>query len=172
MTLLAQIVGLLAVATFLLSYQQKKRQNIIVWNATSRVLYIIQYLLLGALEGAVLDVLGTISSVAAQNKYRFKNHLKFVVLGVNLVIVAVGLIFYKNIFSIFPIVGVVLHTSAFWLDKERTIRIVSFLGSPFWLVYNLVSAAYGSALGDVFTMVSIGIAICRYDLFPKKEEAE
>lgn len=68
MNWLAQTVGILAVVSFLLSYQQKKRKNIIIWNSTSRVLYIVQYIMLGAFKGAVLDVLGTVSSVAAQNK--------------------------------------------------------------------------------------------------------
>ena len=166
MKLAAQIIGVFAVITFLLSYQQKKRKNIILLNSTSRVLYIIQYLMLGALEGAVLDVLGTFSSVAAQNKHKsfISRHLKFVVISINLIILAVGLMLYENIFSLFPVIGVILHTSAFWISEEKTIRLVSFLGSPFWLVYNLVSCAYGSAVGDVLTMVSIGVAIYRYDI--------
>ena len=166
MKLFAQIVGLLAVATFLLSYQQKKRKNIIVLNSTSRVLYIIQYIMLGAFEGAVLDVLGTISSVVAQNKDKdiIRKYLKIVFIAINAVIFIVGLLLYKNIFSLFPVIGVFLHTSAFWISDEKTIRKVSFLGSPFWLVYNLVSCAYGSAIGDVLTMLSIGVAIYRYDI--------
>lgn len=67
---IAQAVGILAITMFLLSYQQKKRKNIIAFNATSRILYIIQYIMLGAFEGAILDVLGTVSSVAAQNKHK------------------------------------------------------------------------------------------------------
>lgn len=166
MMLFAQIIGLFAVITFLLSYQQKKRKNIIMWNATSRVLYIIQYLLLGAFEGAVLDILGMISSVAAHKK---DNQIigKYTVLFIciiNIMILAAGLSLYEDVFSLFPIAGVILHTSAFWITKEKNIRIISFLGSPFWLVYNLESLAYGSAIGDVLTMISIGTAIYRYDI--------
>ena len=167
----AQIVGVLAVATFLWSYQQKKRRNIIALNATSRVLYIVQYLMLGAFEGAALDVLGTASSLAAQNKHRglIKKYTLAAVAVIDAVIVAVGLVLCENIFSLFPIVGVLLHTTAFWISDERKIRIVSFLGSPFWLVYNLSSAAYGSAVGDLLTMLSIAIAFCRYDLGKRGE---
>ena len=60
MSNIAQVVGLFAVATFLISYQLKKRKNIIVCNAVSRVLYIIQYIMLGAFEGAILDILGVL----------------------------------------------------------------------------------------------------------------
>ena len=166
MILLAQIIGVFAVITFLLSYQQKKRKNIIVWNATSRILYILQYLILGAFEGVVLDILGTVSSVAAQKKDSkiIKKNLIFFIIGINLLILTAGLFLYENIFSLFPIVGVVLHTSAFWITEEKIIRRVSFIGSPFWLVYNLASLAYGSAIGDILSMISIGTAIYRYDI--------
>ena len=166
----AFIIGLIAVACFLLSYQQKKRKAIILTNATSRALYILQYILLGAFDGAALDVSGMIASLLANKKNVpfIKKHLKFFIIAMDLVIVASGLIFYRNIFSLFSIVGVLLHTSAFWLDNERYIRIVSLLGSPFWLVFNLTSGAYGSAIGDTLSIVSILVAICRYDIFNKK----
>lgn len=166
MKIAAQITGVFAVIAFLFSYQQKKRNNIIIWNAMSRCLYIVQYIMLGAFEGAVLDVLGTVSSIAAQNKNKpfIKKRTGIIFALINLTILGFGLLLYKNIFSIFPIIGVILHTSAFWITKEKTIRIVSFLGSPFWLLYNLASCAYGSAIGDFLTMFSIGIAIYRYDI--------
>ena len=90
MNVLATVLGLLAVAMFVASYQLKSGRAIIFFNAGSRVLYVIQYILLGA---------------------------------------------------------------------------------PFWLVYNMLSAAYGSALGNVITLVSITVAIIRYGVL-KKEKAD
>ena len=164
------MIGVAAVATFVLSYQMKTRKGIVICNAISRALYVVQYLLLFAFEGAVLDVLGIVASVLAQKKDSpfIKKHLKIVVISVDLVIVAAGILLYKNVFSLLPMLGVLLHTGAFWLTKEKDIRIVSFLGSPFWLVYNLYSHAYGSAVGDVMTMVSIATAMIRYKDWKKK----
>ena len=162
--IIPQIIGILAVATFLLSYQQKKRLGIIVFNMVSRGLYILQYLLLGAFAGAVLDIFGAIASLIAAKKDSpwLKRHLRAVVLSVNAVIVVVGLLLCRSFYDLLPIVGVLLHTGAFWLNDERIIRRVSLMGSPFWFVYNLSSAAYGSAVGDLLTMGSIVIAMIRY----------
>ena len=162
--IISQIIGLLAVTMFLLSYQQKRRKNIIVFNVISRTLYLVQYLLLGAFEGAVLDILGAVSSVVATQKDAvvIRKYLKFWVIGIDLVIVAVGLLLYENLYSLLPIAGVLLHTTAFWINDEKIIRRVSLLGSPFWFVYNFVSRAYGSAIGDLLTMVSIVTAMIRY----------
>ena len=134
-----QIIGLLAVATFLLSYQQKKRANIILLNVISRCLYILQYLLLGAFAGAVLDILGAVSSVVAGRKHTgfVKRHTKAVLIAMNVcILLAGGTIALWNCswIDVFSIIGVLLHTSAFWISEEKIIRRVSLLGSPFWFV--------------------------------------
>ena len=166
---IAFVVGILAVILYFLGYLQKTRNRIILLNATSRGLYILQYILLGAFEGAVLDVAGIISSLLAQKKDSpfIKRHQKVLFVAVNVLIVAMGLMLYQNVFSLLPIIGVLLHTSAFWMNNERRIRQVSLLGSPFWLVYNFVSGAYGSCIGDVLSIVSIVVAMLKYDRKPE-----
>ena len=163
---IAFIVGIAAVCLYFVGYLQKRRNRIILFNVSSRILYIIQYLLLGAFEGAVLDIAGAGSSIlaGAKSKPFIKKHTHWFFIGVSIAIIAVGLPLYKNVFSLFPIVAVLLHTGAFWLDDERTIRIVSLIGCPFWLVYNFVSGAYGSCIGDLLSIASITISIVRYDI--------
>lgn len=167
MDIIPQAVGLIAVATFLLSYQQKKRKNIIILNILSRCLYIVQYLLLGAFSGAILDILGALSSVIAAQKHTsfIKQHTKAVLISLDICIVLVGgiIAFINGSFlDLLPVVGVLFHTSAFWISSEKIIRRVSLLGSPFWFVYNILSRAYGSAIGDILTMISILIAMFKY----------
>ena len=162
-------VGVLAVVLFLLSYQQKTRMRIILFNTVSRVLYILQYILLGAYEGAVLDILGAVSSIVAGRKHVgfVKKHARLLLILIDVVIIGAGICLYENVYSLLPIAGVLLHTTAFWIEDEKIIRRVSLAGSPFWFVYNFSEAAYGSALGDLLTIGSILIAMFRYR---KKEE--
>lgn len=166
MGIVAQILGILAVITFLLSFQFKKRKNIITVNVISRTLYITQYILLGAFEGAALDFTGAVSSVIASHKEKsyIKKHLGIIVILINVILIAVGVILYENIYSIFAIIGVVLEINALWITEEKNIRRLSFLSAPFWFVYNFMNRAYGSALGCVLVMVSIIIATLRYDI--------
>lgn len=162
--LIPQIIGIAAVITFFLSYQQKNRINIIIFNSVSRVLYIIQYFLLGAFSGAVLNILGTVSCVLAGKKNRgfIKKYAKLILTIINAVIIAVGLLLCKNLFDLLPIAGVILHTAAVWLNNERLIRWVSLIGCPFWFAYNISSAAYGALVGDILTMSSIILAMIRF----------
>ena len=172
MTIYANVIGVIAVILFVLSYQQKERKNIIILNALSRVFYIIQYLLLSAFSGAALDILGIVISFLATKKDFFikKKLLPTIIVCANLSIIVLGIIFYQNIFSIFSVLGIALHTNAFWMTNERKIRIVSLLGSPCWLIYNISSHAYGSAVGDGLTICSIIIAIIRYNILYKTKK--
>ena len=172
MLYIANAIGLGAVVLFVLSYLLKTRRNIIIFNAASRILYVAQYLLLGAFEGALLDITAfVITILSAKLGGRFvKNHFALTVLLANVLIVAVGMTTYKNVVSILPIAGVIFETSALWLKKEKNIRIVSIFGAPFWLAYNLLNYAYGSAIGNVFTIVSILVAIISYDVLKKEDK--
>ena len=170
MLLVANIIGIIAVAMFVLSYQFKTRRWIIIFNGGSRVFYVLQYILLGAFEGAVLDIVALLVTLLTDQRERnwLKKHYKLAIVASNVFIVAAGLTFYKNVFSLLPIIGVVFETGALWLTDEKKIRILSFFGAPFWLVYNLLVSAYGSVAGNVMTMVSIGLAIYRYDISKKE----
>ena len=165
--IIPQIVGIFAVVLFLLSYQLKRRRDIIICNATSRTLYVLQYLLLGAISGAVLDVVGVFASVVAQKKDHpfIKKHIRLAFVFVNAMIVAAGLsicILRHSVLDLLPMVGVLFQIGAFWPSDEKIIRRISLAAAPFWLAYNLASAAYGSAIGDLLSMASIVVAMIKY----------
>lgn len=172
MEIVALILGLLAVALFLLCYQFKKRIHIVLCNIASRVFYILQYIFLFAFEGAAMDIAAILSSVfaARKNKGFVAKHKKLIFICLKIIIVVVGLLLYKNIFSLFSIIGVLFETVALWLDNEKHIRILSLLGAPFWLIYNVVCGAFGSAIGNALSIISIITAMFRHDIKFKKKE--
>ena len=161
----ALIVGLAAVFFFLLSYQFPKRRAIIACNVVSRVLYILQYLLLFAFEGAAMDISAIPSSVLAARKHTpfVQKHKVAGVFGVNAFVVVIGILFWRDWLSWVPVVGVLLETNALWMTREKHIRWFSLAALPFWLFYNLRCGAYGAALGNVLVVGSILSAMFRYD---------
>ena len=174
MDILATIFGLLAVCCFLICFQQKKRINIIIFNTASRVLYILQYLLLGAISGAVLDIIGIAAAVLAgfKNHPKCKKYMKVLIPLIYVVFIVSGILTYKSYVDLFPLVGVMLHTGALFLEDEKKIRLLSLTGSPCWLTYNIFSRAVGSAIGDFLSMCSICIALYRYDIRPKLKKSK
>ncbi len=163
MKIIANIVGLLAVVLFVCSYQLKTRRSILLCNIVSRALYVAQYVLLGAFEGAVLDCAALLVSIVCKNRDKgfIKKHLPLAVILSNLALVGTGLAMYRNIFSLLPLLGVLFETLALWPKREKSILRLSLLGAPFWLAYNLLCSAYASAIGNVITLASITLALLR-----------
>ena len=168
MKYLALATGLLAVFFYMLGYLQKKKGRILLLNLIARLLFILQYIMLGAFSGAVLDVAGAIATVVAGKKESpfIKKHLTLTVILLNLLIIGSGvyvILLTHELLGVLSIAGVLFHVNAFWFDREKTVRRLSMLGSPFWLAYNFLSGAYGSCVGDILSMVSIGISMYRFD---------
>ena len=167
MLIASQIVGLTAVGLYLLSYQLKKRSHIVWVTCISNALYVLQYLMLGAFSGAIMDFMSTVASFFAGTKHspKFSKYSKLIALVNMLLIVAAGLtiaFIRRDPIELIPIAGALFQTGGLWFEDEQTIRKFGLCSAPFWLVYNYISQAYGAALGSVIAIVSIIIAMVRY----------
>lgn len=165
--IIAQILGFAAVALYLLSYQLKKRTQIVSVTFVSNMFYVVQYLLLGAFSGAIMDVLSTIASFLAikKNAPQIKKYAKWIAFSIVAIITLIGFIIVKiqsNWIEIFPIGGAVFQVIGLWCDDEQRLRKFSLCSAPFWLVYNFITKAYGASLGSIFAIVSIIISLIRY----------
>ncbi len=171
--IIATGVGAVAAAIFVASYQCKTRKWILLLGAISRILFILQYILLGAFAGAVLDVIGMCAALIAGKKEHplIKKLFLPIIVLTHATIVVTAAFLYQSWADIFVLLGMTLQTAALWFTRERIIRRISLCGTPCWLIYNLASKAYFSAVSDSFAIISMIIAIFRYDLKKKKENA-
>lgn len=163
----SQIIGFAAVGLYLLSYQLKKRRQIVWTTCISNALYVLQYILLGAFSGAIMDALSTVSSffAAKKNSPSLKRYAKWIALSNMLVITVAGLaiaIVQKDPIELIPIAGALLQTGGLWCNDEQTIRKFGLCSAPFWLIYNYISQAYGAALGSVLAIISVVTSMIRY----------
>ena len=163
----AQCIGFLAVGLYLLSYQLKKRAHIVWVTFVSNLFYVLQYCLLGAFSGAVMDVLSTLASFLAARKHAssMKKYAKIVALGSVFVMIGVGIVLaflQGDWIELIPIAGAVFQTVGLWCDDEQALRKFGLCSAPFWLVYNFISQAYGAAFGSLCAIISIVVSLCRY----------
>ena len=165
MQTVALIVGLCAVFFGLLSYQFRRRGGIIACSVVSRVLYVAQYVLLGAFEGAVMDLSAIPASMLAARKHTgfVARHRMLWWLAGNVAVVLIGWLFWENMISLFAIVGVLFEINALWMTKEKYIRLISLCSLPFWMAYNVLCGAWGSVVGNVLMVISIFTALYRHD---------
>ena len=165
--ILSQIIGLAAVALYLLSYQLKNRKQMVWATCISNGLYVLQYVLLGAFSGAVMDMLSTVGSFLAGRKHSvsFRKHTRLIAF-LNLALIAVAgiviAVLRKDYIELIPVAGAIFQTGGLWCEKEQNIRKFGLIGAPFWLVYNFISRAYGACLGSILIIASAVVAIMRF----------
>ena len=69
--LIAQLIGIVAMAFNILSYQGKKQSSVIAMQLCGGALFAINYLLLGAAVGGLLNVIATVRAIV----FLFKDKL-------------------------------------------------------------------------------------------------
>ena len=171
MKIAALILGLVAVALYLLCFQLKSAKSIIACRFLSSVFYVLQYFLLGAFVGAAMDAAAAITAAISYRKDTpfVKKHKIPILIASNAVIITVGILLYDSVFSLLAIAGVLLESASNWMKNEKLLRIVSLFAVPCWLIYNVVYEAYGSALGSILALISVITALVRYSKTEKPE---
>ena len=168
----ATVIGAVAAVIFVASYQLKSRKWILFFGALARALFILQYVLLGAFSGAVLDLIAILAALLAGRKNHplIKKLLLPIIVVIHSAILVASILLYQHWYDIFVLLAATFCVAALWFSRERLIRAVSLCGSPCWLVYNIASKAYFSAVSDTFAILSLLLAIWRYDIRKKERK--
>ena len=125
MLIVSQIIGLAAVRLYLLSYQLKKRSQIVWVTCISNALYVLQYVLLGAFSGAVMDFMSTVSSflAAKKNEPSFKKYARWLAVSNMIIITVVGLAsayLQKEWIELLPIAGALFQIIDKYIEDADT----------------------------------------------------
>ena len=170
--LFAQAVGLAAMGFNILSYQQKTRRGVIGFQLCGSLLFALNFFLLGAPMGCILNIISAIRAVVFINRDKLRaNHpawlagflltylasylLTFTVLGKDPT--AVNLIL-----EFLPVIGMTAATLSFRKQDAASIRRYGLISSPCWLIYNCTVPSTGGIICEVFNIISIIVGLIRY----------
>ena len=115
------------------------------------------------MTGGCLDLISFIRTLIFANNTKRWAKSRLWLYGFILIMIATGIITWKDGWSILPIIGAILSTIALWMTKEKYIRLTSLAVGPCWMVYSLVTGAYSGALNELLAMASITIGFLRHD---------
>lgn len=165
MFIVAQVMGVLGAITNIVSMQFKKTKQILCCFILANVFFSISYLLLG---GYVAAIIGTIAAIQTVINYFFqkkdKEIPKWLITIYFIVSFACGLITYKTVIDILPILGGLTYIWAIIQKEEKYIRRITLLNSSLWLVYNVFILAYSTVVSDIVTIASTIIGMLRFDM--------
>ena len=165
--IIIQIIGVVALAANFISFQMKKHSHILFFRTANEALFILQYFLLGAMSGAVLNIVGCVRNViftkqVANNK---KTVLSTVVFCV--IFTAFGIATFNGMGSVMLIFAKVMSTVAYGNKNTTFVRAFSFLTHIGYLIYNLSVLSIAGAVGDIVLLISLVCGICRFDILPR-----
>lgn len=169
MFIIAQIIGLIIVILSLIGLQQKSGERFLFYQISINLLYIIQYILLGAITGAVICVISTIRCIIfwKYKKESKKTPIYFLILFILLSIIS-SIITSTSIFDYILTIGTIIFTYALWQDNMRIMRAGSIVSVITYIVYNLIFRAYTAMILDGIDFFNLSIAIYKNDIKNKK----
>ncbi|MBR3961396.1 MAG: YgjV family protein [Clostridia bacterium] len=171
--IIAQAIGIAAMLFNILSYQCKKQSGIIAMQLFGGALFAVNFLMLGAVVGGVLNVLATVRALVFLNKEKLKaNSIYWLFAFIALYLAVYVLNFtvfgkeptaFNLIIEILPVVGMTALSVGFRLKNAAGVRCCGLVSSPSWLIYNVASNAWGAIACEAFTIISIFIGMLRHD---------
>lgn len=171
--IVAQAVGIVAMAFNILSYQCKKQSTVIALQLFGGALFAANYLLLGATIGGILNLIAVVRAVV----FLFKDKLKtdrliwfipflasyITVYILNFTLFGVAPTPFNFIIELLPVIGMTALNIGYRLKNASDVRICGLISSPAWLIYNIAAGSWGGILCEIFTLISIFIGMLRHD---------
>ncbi len=166
---LGQIIGFVAMAIIVVSYQQKSHKNILTLQMISGLLFTVHYLMLGAYTGAVMNLLGAFRSLVYSNRRKKWASSVLWPTGFSVAFLISGILTWENIFSVFPLIAMLMSSIVLWIEQPKINRMLSLPTSGCWLIYNIKTLSYPGIITEIFVLSSIIIGILRLDIKRKNK---
>ena len=164
-----QILGIITLIIFVISLQQRKKENYLLLQTFGTVLFIIQYLLTNKITGAITFSIVLVRSLVFYyyKKKNLRPSLKILIIFQTVLLISTYLT-WQNILSIIPFIAASVKTWGTWQDDMKWVRKTSLISQSSMIVYNLSASMYTGALTEVCNLTSTIIAIWRYDFQKNK----
>ena len=171
--IIAQIIGIFAMLFNILSYQCKQQKAVIAMQLVGGFLFAVNFLMLGALVGGILNIIAVMRAIL----FLFKDKLKADRLPWLFGFVASYIAVYILNFTLFgkeptafnlmiellPVIGMTALNIGFRMKDAGDIRKWGLVSSPAWLVYNVVVVSVGAIICEALTLISIFMGMFRHD---------
>lgn len=169
----AQAVGIVAMMFNILSFQRKTARGIIFFQMVGGLLFSVNFFMLGAHIGGILNAISVVRGLLFLKKDRFHtDHILWLYGFTVLYLISYALTFtvfgkeptaWNFLIECLPVIGMVATSISFRYEEAAILRRYGLVSSVSWLIYNSVALAVGAILCEVFSLCSNLVAMYRYD---------
>jgi Bacterial inner membrane protein len=163
---LVQSIGIIATVISLSVFQVNKRKTMLILSFSAALLWATHYYMLGAITGAVLNLLGALRWYVFGRITPSRSNIWVLYVFVALSIAAV-LLSHHSLIGFLPMTATIISSVAFWQKKPKLIRRLTLASNPLWLVYNASVGSYIGVVVEVLLIVSNIVGQYRFDFVRK-----
>jgi len=164
MDFLIQCIGFLGLGLSIAAFQFKKHRGIVLCKMSSELVFAVQYIFLGAWTAAILDGVSVVRNSLYTHFVKKGRSTTPVMVGFCLFVIATGIATFEGWLSLLPIGAKLLTTVSYGMKNERLLRFITLPSCIMWSIYNLYVGSLGGALGDFLVLVSLLVAVYKFDL--------
>jgi len=163
MYILASVIGVLAIITWIISIQNKDKKGILIYQIVANVLYGSQYFLLGAYSASLMNLISCLRCLVFYFEDKKQGKISnFSLILFTFIILLLGIITYNGLISILPIIAGLLYMYSIWQNNLTTTRYLFIINALIWLCYNFTIGAHVNIIGNIFEILSGIISIIRF----------
>ena len=167
-TNIAHIFAFIAFILYTLSFQFKKRGNILKTQIFANTFYTLEYIMLDAYAGVNNSIFGISRSIIFYIFHKKRKKCPPYVATIFLTLVVIfGFISYTDVYSILPVIISIIFFVALYTEDMKLYRKVAAIASILWIIYTLAVGAYVSVFDYSIELISSLIAIYRFDIKKK-----
>ncbi len=173
--IIGMILSLFGMCANVLSFQVRKKVALLTVQTVGSVLFSLAFFFSGAGIGGIMNILLLIRNIVFMVMGERGGRAVYIAVSALCVSYIIGLLLYNLVLSpdaslpdklwnIFPVLGGAVGTVALSVKGLNLLRKIKLGDSVCWLLYNsyIGLGALGGILCEVFSIVSIGIALFRF----------
>ena len=168
--IITQIIGFVGFILAVVTFQSNKHKNITLLKCASDAMFVLQFIMLGAYTGAIMNGIGCIRNLTYARLVEKKKDVKTAVIVFSVIIIALGIFTWNGPVSLLAIAGKLLSTLSYAFKNPKTVRRFTIPVCIVWAVYDLICTSYAGVLTEIFTLSSITIAYFRFEY--KKDDVK
>ena len=117
-------------------------------------------LLLGAYSGCITKIIAICRDyfIILKSKNKLFSSNIFLIIFI-LIYIVTGILTYKSIWSVLPVLAAIIYIVPVWNGDELTIKKTAFVCYFLWLIYNIFVFSIAGIVSNVISIISTFVAI-------------
>ena len=160
--IIGQIVSIIAVALFAVSYQVKQQKHIIIIQTFGTICWCISYYFIGAMSGFAVNIISIIRNISM---LFIKPRTRLSYISTAILVVAMGVaatLSWEGPRTIIIAVSLMANTIFFSFGDPQLLRKSVIFTSSGFLAYNIISMLSGGIISESMSIISSIIGVIRF----------